>query len=92
LKPNEARLLDRLHKIMLIGLTEALYLVYKLLILLALDADGDGEATHSEGRLHGVVLCNGLEVGDIETAGRFLEYIGEVLCHEPVQTLQGAKA
>lgn len=91
-KPNEARLLDRLHEIMLICLAEALNSVYKLLVLLALDTDGDGEAAHGERRGNGMVFCDSLEVWDIEPTGRFLQNVGKVLGHKPVQALQGAEA
>lgn len=69
---------------MLICLTQNLNLVDKLLIFLALDSNDDGETTHGEGCGQTVILCDRLKVRYIKAAGRFLENIGKVLCHETI--------
>lgn len=75
----------------LIRLTQSLYLVNELFILLALHAYGDREPTDDQRRSKVVVLCDRLQVWDIQGASWFLKDIGEVLGHKPIQAFQGAE-
>ena len=76
---------------MLLGLRELLYSLDDLLVVLALHSDGNGEAAHDEGSIDIVILGDCLEVRYLQSTGGLVENLGEVLCHEPVHSLQGAE-
>lgn len=72
-------LLDSLHKIVLIRVTQALDLVDAMFVVLALDGNRNREPAHDQRVLHAMVLCHGLQVGNFERGGVLIEDIGEVL-------------
>ena len=88
---RHTHLLDDPHERMLLRLCKPLYPFNDLLVVLALYGDSDSEAAHNEGSVDIVVLRDGLQVGHLQCARRLVQYLGEVLCHEPVQPLQRAE-
>lgn len=77
---------------MLLRLGKHLDPVDNLLVVFALDGNRNGQAAHHECGRDAVILRETLQVGHIESGGRLVEDFGEVLCHEPVQTLQRAES
>ena len=76
---------------MLCALVQFLNLFNDPLVLLGLHCGRNGHATEYERRGHVVVFRDGLEIGYLEAAGRFLEHIGEVLGEQAIEPLEGAK-
>jgi hypothetical protein len=77
---------------MLVIVTQSLYYTNDLLIPFALHPDGDRETTHSKRGIHVVILGDRLQVWDIQSCCRTLQYIREILCHESIETFQGIEA
>lgn len=77
---------------MLVLLTQLLNPVNNLLILLALHRNRDSYPAHDESSTDMSVLCDGLQVRDLEPARRLLEDFRKVLREESVETLERAES
>ena len=72
-------LLDSLHKVVLIRVTQALNLVDDKFVVLALDGNRNREPAHDQRVLQAIVFRHSLQVWNFECGGVLIEDIGEIL-------------
>ena len=84
-------LLNDPHESMLLRFRQLLYALDDLLVVLALHGNSNSQATHHQQGRDIDVLGDGLQVGYVQRIRRLVQYVGEVLGHETIQSFEGTE-